>query len=134
MTSPRGGNRLAPALTEVKSLGEVPSTGRGAGAAAIVAQAMQRERDRGSQSPERQPPLFAAMRMVSAITSVGLMMGVPVLAGYGLDLYFQTGPWLLMVGIALGCLGFVVGMRDLLRLAQSLSPPRLPPDDRQRKP
>ena len=61
--------------------------------------------------------MFVAMRWANLVTTIGLMIVIPPLGGWWLDGYWGTAPWLLVVGVVLGFLGFLSGMRDLLRLA-----------------
>ena len=55
------------------------------------------------------------MQWVSQITTVSLEMALPALLGNWLDSRWQTEPWLVVVG---GALGFTLGMRHLLQMVK----------------
>jgi len=54
------------------------------------------------------------MMWVSHITTVSLMMVVPILIGWGADVYFDILPWLTLVG---ALFGMSSGLYQLLKLA-----------------
>lgn len=55
--------------------------------------------------------MYWAMR----VTSIGMQMAIPPLLGFLGDRRFDTVPWLTLLG---ACLGFVLSMLDVLRLAR----------------
>lgn len=59
--------------------------------------------------------MAAAMQWVTKITTVSLEMSLPAAGGYWLDDRWGTDPWLVIVG---AILGFVVGFRHLLQMAE----------------
>ena len=67
-------------------------------------------------SAETRPPMAAAMRWVSAATTVSLEMAIPAGVGVWLDKQFEMTPWLTVIGALLG-LG--TGMSHLLKIAGS---------------
>ena len=52
--------------------------------------------------------------IATRVTSIGMQMAFPPLIGWWLDGKFNTAPWLLLLGTALG---FGVSMLELVRLA-----------------
>ncbi len=65
--------------------------------------------------PSARSPLSAGIAKASRISTIGLEFFVPALLGHLLDVKLGTGPWALLVGMALG---FAVGMVHLLRIAR----------------
>ena len=64
-----------------------------------------------SHPEDDRPPMAVAMGWVGRLTTVGLEMSLPPLAGWWADGRLGTEPWLLIVG---GVLGFVTGFTHLL--------------------
>ena len=62
-------------------------------------------------------PTAKAMAIVSQITSIGIALVLPTIAGRGFDVWLGTGPALLLVGIALG---FLVAGFQFFRLIKRL--------------
>ncbi|HEY0983723.1 MULTISPECIES: AtpZ/AtpI family protein [unclassified Schlesneria] len=56
--------------------------------------------------------------LATRVTSIGMQMAFPSLVGWWLDTQFNTGPWLLVLGAALG---FAVSMLELLRLVKDMN-------------
>ncbi len=71
------------------------------------------------QPPDRQPPMAVAMRWVSEITSGGLMLALPSLAGWWLDGQLRSAPWCLIVG---GFLGLISSFLHILRITGAMKP------------
>jgi ATP synthase protein I len=71
-----------------------------------------------ARSKDRPSPFFEAAQ----VSSVGIEMAVATFvgwgAGYWLDNRFETGPWLMLVGLLLGV---VAGFRGLIRTANQVS-------------
>ena len=70
-------------------------------------------------STDDRPPMAAAMRWVSTVTTVSLEMAIPAGVGVWLDKRLGTVPWLTVAGAVLG---LVTGMSHLLKVAGS--PPK----------
>jgi F0F1-type ATP synthase assembly protein I len=70
-----------------------------------------------SQSPERQPPMAAAMRWVTEITAGGFMLAAPTVGGWWLDRQFGISPWCLIAG---GFLGLVLSFLHILKITGAL--------------
>ena len=64
-----------------------------------------------SHPEDDRPPMAVAMEWVGRLTTVGLEMSLPPLAGWWADNRLGSEPWLLIVG---GVLGFVTGFTHLL--------------------
>ena len=80
----------------------------------------------GAEPSRRGPsPLSVGMQWATTITTIGLEMALPPLAGVWLDGRYKTGPWWTL---AFSALGFAVAMRHLWQLAQRLNARR--PDGR----
>ncbi|MDB2686404.1 AtpZ/AtpI family protein [Mariniblastus sp.] len=62
-------------------------------------------------------PTAKAMAIVSQITSIGIALVLFTIAGRGFDIWLDTSPALLLVGIALG---FSVAGFQFLRLIKKL--------------
>lgn len=71
-----------------------------------------------TQSPDRQPPMAVAMRWVSEITTGGLMLALPSLAGWWLDGWLGIAPWCLIVG---GLLGLASSFLHILRITGAMN-------------
>lgn len=71
-----------------------------------------------AQSPDRPPPMATAMRWVSEITTGGLMLALPSLAGWWLDGWLHSAPWCLIVG---GLLGLVTSFLHILRVTGAMN-------------
>lgn len=67
-----------------------------------------------------QSGLAVGMYWATRVSSVGFAMVLPTGLGYWLDSRWGTAPWLVIVG---ACLGFVVAMLDLVKLAKQLEKP-----------
>lgn len=71
-----------------------------------------------ARSKDRPSPFFEAAR----VSSVGVEMAVATLIGWGfgywLDNRFQTGPWLMLVGLLLGV---AAGFNGLIRTANEVN-------------
>lgn len=65
-----------------------------------------------SGADEERPPMAVAMEWVARLTTFGLEMSLPPLAGWWADARLGTRPWLLIAGAVLG---FVTGFTHLLR-------------------
>ena len=74
-------------------------------------------------NPRQPHPIAAAMEWVARITTVGLEMVLPAVAGTYLDRYLQTGYWAI-VGLIVGC---VVGFWHLMQMTKALSRRQGPP-------
>lgn len=61
--------------------------------------------------------MASAMRWVSEITSGGLMMVLPSLAGWWLDGQLRSAPWCLVVG---GMLGLAASFLHILKITGAL--------------
>ena len=74
-------------------------------------------------SPDDQrPPLAIAMQWVSQITSVSMMMALPIVAGLYCDRWLGTKPWLVIVGALAGsALGFIQLMEMVSRMNSASS-------------
>ena len=68
---------------------------------------------------DSEPPMVAASRWVSEITSIALQFCLPVGAGFWLDGRFGTEPWCVLVGAGLG---FITAAMSLSQLVKRLSP------------
>lgn len=68
------------------------------------------DRDKNGRSS-----IAIAMTWVHQITGVALMMAVPIGAGYYVDQWWGTVPWLTCIGAVLG---FAAGMQQLLAIAR----------------
>lgn len=55
------------------------------------------------------------------VTSIGLQMALPPLAGWWADGKFNTAPWLLILG---AMLGFSVSLLELIKLAKESEKPK----------
>ena len=64
-------------------------------------------------------PVARGYVLATRITSIGMQMAFPPLIGWWLDNKFNTGPWILVAGSALG---FGVSMLELVRLARESNP------------
>ena len=53
--------------------------------------------------------------LATRVTSIGMQMAVPPAIGWWADSYFNSGPWLLIVGAVLG---FTVSLMELIKLAK----------------
>lgn len=53
--------------------------------------------------------------LATRVTSIGMQMAVPPAIGWWADSKLNTGPWLLILGAALG---FTISMLELVRLAK----------------
>ena len=90
---------------------------------------------RNHRQPTRISPLSAGLQWATTITTIGLEMALPALAGVWLDRRFGTGPiWT----VVLALLGVVVAMRHLwdiskrLNRASAAARPATPPEREQR--
>lgn len=63
-------------------------------------------------------PTAKAMSIVSQITTIGVAMVLPTIAGHGLDKWLGTAPVLLLIGLALG---FLTGGIQFVRMVRKLS-------------
>lgn len=70
-----------------------------------------------SDQRPRPHPYAAAMEWVAKITTVGMEMVLPAVAGNYLDKYLQTGYWV-VVGVVLGG---VLGFWHLMRMTRVVS-------------
>jgi F0F1-type ATP synthase assembly protein I len=61
--------------------------------------------------------MATAMRWVSEITSGGVMLALPSLAGWWLDGQLKSAPWCLIVG---GAVGLVSSFLHLLRITGAM--------------
>ena len=70
------------------------------------------------RSKDRPSPFFEAAQ----VSSVGIEMAVATFAGWGagywLDNRFETGPWLMLVGLLLGV---AAGFKGLIRTARQVN-------------
>ncbi len=66
--------------------------------------------------PDDRPPMAIAMQWVSQITTISLIMVLPAGLGYWLDNRWDTEPWLIACGAAIG---FAIGMWQLLQLVKT---------------
>lgn len=73
-------------------------------------------RDEGAQSS--QPPTSAASLAMRFGGEFGAAILVGALLGYGIDAFFPTSPWGLVVGLAAG---FAAGIVNVVRVAQTYS-------------
>ena len=53
--------------------------------------------------------------LATRVTSIGMQMAFPPLIGWWVDSKFNTAPWLLILGAAMG---FGVSLLELIRLAK----------------
>jgi F0F1-type ATP synthase assembly protein I len=60
------------------------------------------------------------MEWGTRITAIGLEFALPALVGFGLDWWWNTTPWLTLLG---SFLGLAIGMYHVFRLASELSRP-----------
>jgi hypothetical protein len=72
------------------------------------------------QKPESRSALSVGYYWCARVTTIGLEFATPALLGYGLDRWWNTSPWITVIGAFLG-LG--LGMSQVLRLAGESSPP-----------
>lgn len=66
---------------------------------------------------EDRPPFVVAAEWAARITTIGLMMALPALGGWWLDVRLGTYPWLLIVG---ALFGFAAGFYHLMQVAAKL--------------
>jgi hypothetical protein len=81
-----------------------------------------------SQHPDTRSALAIGWDWGTRITAIGLEFALPVLVGFGLDRWWNTIPWLTVLG---AFLGLAVGMVHVFRLAGQL--PGNPPAGRGRR-
>ncbi len=75
--------------------------------------------------------MSVGLQWASTITTVGLEMALPALAGAWLDRRYGTGPiWTIVLAI----LGLVVAMRHLWEISKRLTRPAAPTASRERGP
>ncbi len=73
----------------------------------------------GLFGPEPGKPLRSANRVLAVGSELGIATLIGLFGGSWLDGRFGTGPWLMIIGLALGA---VAGIKSLMRLA-----PKPPP-------
>ncbi|RMG33261.1 MAG: AtpZ/AtpI family protein [Planctomycetota bacterium] len=76
--------------------------------------------------PDGPHRLAVAMQWVSVITTIGMEMALPAVVGAWLDRRWNTSPWCVAVGAAIG---FAVGITHLLQVVSGqhrASPPASP--------
>lgn len=78
------------------------------------------------QTPDRQPPLAAAMAWVSRITTIALLMVVPGLGGLWLDRWLGTKVVFTLAGFVLG---LAAGLWQLVNLSKERPSRPGPPRD-----
>ena len=71
---------------------------------------------------DSEPPVAAASRRVSQITTISLEMALPAGFGYWLDSHWGTEPWLMLVGTGLGLFTAAMSLKQLIQ--QASLPPR----------
>ena len=76
-----------------------------------IAKAKPREGDDASEMPSY---VGYATRFTTDLIG-GLLVGA--LVGYGVDYWFHTNPWFMLVGI---CLGLAAGIRNMMRTAKEM--------------
>ena len=67
------------------------------------------------QRKDKRPPMVVAMRRASEVSSVSFELVIPTVVGLWIDHQYGTGPWLLIVGAALGA---YVAFSHLMQLAK----------------
>jgi F0F1-type ATP synthase assembly protein I len=70
--------------------------------------------------PEDRSPVSVAFQYASRVTTVGLEFALPPLAGVYLDRFWSLSPLATILG---ACLGFAVGMVQILRIAREDTKP-----------
>ena len=74
-----------------------------------------------SEETDARSAVSIGMDWGTRITSIGLEFALPAAAGFGLDRWWGTSPWMTVTG---AFLGVAMGMSHVLRLATTLSQPR----------
>ena len=59
--------------------------------------------------------------IATRVSSIGMQMALPPLLGYWADVKFNTAPWLVILGAALG---FSVSLLELIRFAKDSEVPK----------
>jgi ATP synthase protein I len=69
------------------------------------------------QQPDSRSALSIGLDWGTRITTIGLEFALPAFIGFGLDRWWNTIPWMTVVG---AFLGLAIGMTHVLRLAYEL--------------
>jgi F0F1-type ATP synthase assembly protein I len=77
--------------------------------------------------PEQRKQLRSANRVMAVGSEFGIATLIGLFGGSWLDRRFGTGPWLTVLGIALG---MAAGIKSLMRLAPTPTKKNDPPSDR----
>jgi F0F1-type ATP synthase assembly protein I len=64
--------------------------------------------------------MAVASRWVSEITNIALQFCLPAAAGFWLDDYWKTSPWLVVLG---ACFGFYIAGTSFAQMIKRLTPP-----------
>jgi len=57
---------------------------------------------------DNQDPIAEYLKYISLGTEIAGAIAIPALLGYGLDWYFGSSPWLLLIGCAAGMVNFFI--------------------------
>jgi hypothetical protein len=72
------------------------------------------------QEQDTRSALSIGLDWGTRVTTIGLEFALPAFVGFGLDRWWDTSPWMTLVG---AILGVATGMTHVLRLASSLQAP-----------